>query len=140
MTLEQATKLIKSCADQMTARYGKTVFDEWAVVLLSDQKGRLLSYSGPRKEGFQKNFQADLGTLRAGLLQQEYAAGDFEFSRQGVGTSFEAFIVLGGGAYLICNNTVQTMDAISKDPLWLSAQVPFAELSDKFRSDPLAVG
>jgi hypothetical protein len=31
------------------------------------------------------------------------------------------------------------MDAITKDPLWLGAQVPFVELSDKFRADPLAL-
>jgi hypothetical protein len=30
------------------------------------------------------------------------------------------------------------MDGIAKDPLWLGAQVPFAELSDKFRADPVA--
>ena len=29
------------------------------------------------------------------------------------------------------------MSSIAKDPLWLSAQVPFVEMSDKFRSDPL---
>jgi len=71
------------------------------------------------------------------LLAQKHAIGDFEFARHGVGTGFEAFIVLGDGLYLICNNTVQSMDGITKDPLWLSAQVPFAEMSDRFRSDPL---
>jgi len=29
------------------------------------------------------------------------------------------------------------MDSISKDPLWIAAQEPFVELSDKFRADPL---
>jgi hypothetical protein len=138
MTLNQASKLIKSCADQMNARYQKVVFDEWAIISLADQKGHLLAYIGPRKEGFQKNFLADAGSLRAGLLAPEHEAGDFEFARHGTGTSFESFMVLGKGLYLICNNTVQSMDAITKDPLWLGAQVPFVELSDKFRADPLA--
>jgi hypothetical protein len=31
------------------------------------------------------------------------------------------------------------MDGITKDPLWLSAQEPFVDLSEKFRSEPLAV-
>jgi hypothetical protein len=35
MTLEQATTCIKSCASQMDARYGKTVFDEWAMISLA---------------------------------------------------------------------------------------------------------
>ena len=137
MTLDQATKLIKSCAEQMDARYQKTVFDEWAIILLAGQKGHLLAYIGPRKEGFQKNFLTDAGPLRAGLLTKEQNAGDFEFARHGIGPAFEAFMVLGKGIYLICNNTVQSMDGITKDPLWLGAQVPFVELSDKVREDPV---
>ena len=140
MTLDLANKLIGSCADQMNARYGKVVFDEWAVISLTDNKGRLLTYYGPRKEGFQKNFLADAGPLRAGLLASEHDPGDFDFARHGVGTGFEAFMALGKGLYLICNNTVQSMDGISKDPRWINAQVPFAELSDQVRSDPVALG
>ena len=139
MTLEQATTLIRTCADQMNARYGKVVFDEWAVVNLADHKGRLLAYVGPRKDGFQEHFLEDAGPLRDGLLTSEYDPGDFEFSRHGVGTGFESFMVLGKGTYLICNNTVQSMDGIAKDPQWLGAQVPFVELSDRVRSDPVVL-
>jgi len=139
MTLDQATKLIESCAEQMNARYKKVVFDEWAIISLAGRKGRVLAYIGPRKEGFQQNFLTDVGALREGLLNQEYNVGDFEFARHGIGPAFESFMVVGSGAYLICNNTVQSMDTITKDPLWLGAQVPFVELSDKFRADPLAV-
>src|SRR6266581_6670850 len=114
MTFDQVNKQIKACAQQMDARYGKVVFDEWAIVSLADQKGRLLSYIGPRKDGFQKNFLNDAGSLRAGLLTKQYDPGDFEFSRHEVGTGFESFMVLGKGMYLICNNTVQSMDAITK--------------------------
>jgi hypothetical protein len=139
MKLDQATELIELCAEQMNARYQKTVFDEWAIISLAARKGRVLAYIGPRKEGFQKNFRTDVGALREGLLNDKYNVGDFEFARHGVGPAFEAFMVAGQGAYLICNNTVQSMDSITKDPLWLGAQVPFVELSDKFRADPLAV-
>jgi hypothetical protein len=137
MTLEQAKESIKKCAEQMQARYGKVVFDEWALVYLAENKGRLLAYMGPRKEGFKQNFLDDAGVLRAGLLAPGHNPGDYDFARHGVGTGFEAFMVVGEGIYLICNNTVQSMDAITKDPLWLSAQVPFVELSDKFRDAPL---
>jgi hypothetical protein len=139
MTVDQATRLIKSCAEQMDARYRKTVFDEWAIVSLGENKGRLLAYIGPRKGGFQKNFLTDAGPLRAGLLTQECEVGDFEFARHGVGTGFEAFMVLGKSVFLICTNTVQSMDAIARDPLWLSAQVPFVELSDQFRAEAVTV-
>ena len=139
MRLDQATELIKSCAEQMNARYKKVVFDEWAILSLADHKGRVLAYSGPRKAAFRKNFLTDVGSLREGLLNGAYSAGDFEFTRHGVGPAFESFMVVGQGTYLICNNTVQSMDSITKDPLWLGAQVPFVELSDKFRADPLAL-
>jgi hypothetical protein len=138
MTLDQADKLITTCADQMNAHYGKVVFDEWAIISLTDKKGRLLSYHGPRKDGFQKNFLDDAGALRASLLTKNHDPGDFDFSRHGVGTNFESFMALGNGVYLICNNTVQSMDGITKDPHWINAQVPFVELSDKIRDNPLA--
>jgi hypothetical protein len=139
MIIDHALNLIKSCADQMNARYKKVVFDEWAIISRVDHKGRLLAYIGPRKAGFQENFLADAGALRAGLLSGQTSIGDFEFSRHGVGTGFESFMVLGEGIFLICNNTVQSMDAITQDPLWLAAQVPFVELGDKFRADPLVL-
>jgi hypothetical protein len=141
MTLNQATRLIKNCAEQMDARYKKTVFDEWAIIALTERSGRLLYYAGPRRAGFQTNFLSDAGSLRVGLLQDrdKNNPGDFEFTRESVGTGFESFMVLGDGIFLICNNTVQSMDAISKDPLWLGAQVPFVELSDRLREDPVVL-
>jgi len=137
MTLDEATKLIATCAAQMDARYKKTVFDEWAIISVADKRVRLLAYIGPRKEGFQKNFLADAGPLREGLAAEEQNIGDFEFARHGVGPAFESYMVLGKGICLICNNTVQSMDGITQDPLWLNAQVPFVELSDKVRDNPV---
>jgi hypothetical protein len=115
------------------------VFDEWAVISLAENKARVLHYTGPRNDDFLKNFVRDLGTLRAGLLGGQYGAGDFEFSRHGTGTGFESFMVLGQGLYLICNHTSQSMDAITKNPRWLGAQVPFVELAEKVRENPLSV-
>ena len=137
MQLEEAIKNIKTCADQMNARYGKIVFDEWAVVNFAKGKPALVHYMGPRLEGFQTNFANDAAGLRGSFLNQKYEVGDFEFTRHGVGTSFESFLVIGEGTFLICNNTTKSMDTITEDPLWLGAQVPFVEMSDRFRSDPL---
>ena len=122
----------------MNDRYGKVVFDEWAIVSLAQNKGRILAYIGPRNDDFLKNFANDLGGLRSELLNAKYHTGDFEFARHAVGTSFEAFMVLGDGVYLICNNTQRSMNDIAKDPRWLNAQVPFAELSETVRANPLA--
>ena len=139
MTLEEIGRQVKTCAEQMNSRYGSTVFDEWAVVSLAENKARVLHYTGPRNDDFLKNFVRDLGSLRAELLNGSYGAGDFEFSRHATGTCFESFMVLGQGIYLICNHTGASMDAIAKNPRWLGAQVPFVELAEKVRANPLAV-
>jgi len=139
MTLDEVNNLIKVCSGQMDNCYGKSVFDEWAVISLIENKARVLAYVGPRNEDFLKNFANDLGTLRAELLDADYGVGDFAFARQGAGTQFEAFMVLGIAIYLICNNTNESMDTIAKNPKWLNAQVPFAELGDKLRMDPLMI-
>jgi hypothetical protein len=138
MTLDEASRLIGACAGQMNDRYGKVVFDEWAVVSLIRHKAKILTYTGPRNDDFLKHFAEDLGALRAELLNSKYSVGDFEFARHGVGTGFESFMVLGEGLYLICNNTLSSMNDIARNPRWLDAQVPFVELSDKFRASPLA--
>jgi hypothetical protein len=139
MTLDDLAAKIKNCALQMNARYGDTVFDEWAVVSLAENKARVLFYTGPRNDEFLQNFVADLGPLRTELHNQKYGVGDFEFSRHGVGTRIEAFMVLGVGHYLICNNTQNSMDGIAKNPRWLDAQVPFVELAEVVCSSPLLI-
>lgn len=139
MTLEQANQHIKQCAERMDAAYHGVVFDEWALVSFMERRGTLLSYTGPRREDFQKNFASDIKDLRVELLSNTHGIGDFEFARHGVGTKVEAFLIAGMGIYLICNHTSRSMDEITKSPLWLNAQIPFVELSDMFRADRVAV-
>ena len=139
MTLDEVCKLITQCAEQMNSRYGFVVFDEWAVISLLDNKARVLAYRGPRNDDFLQNFVRDLGALRAGLRGGDYGPGDFEFNRHGTGTGYEAFLVVGQGYYVICNNTSESMESIAKNPRWLGAQVPFVEFAEKVRQDPLIV-
>jgi len=139
MILDEIARQIKVCAEQMNSRYGFVVFDEWAVISLAENKARVLFYIGSRNDDFLKNFVRDLGSLRADLQGGQYGPGDFEFSRHGTGTGIESFMVLGQGLYLICNNTAESMDSITKNPRWLAAQVPFAELADRVRANPLGV-
>jgi len=137
MTLDEAIKLVKGCASQMNDVYEDVVFDEWTIVLLAEKKGKILSYIGPRRDDFQKNFLSDVEALRSELLSLKHGSGDFEFSRHGGGTRLDAFMVLGDGIYMICNNTAQSMNEITKNTRWFSAQVPFVDLSEKFRSNPV---
>lgn len=131
MNFSEVMQAIRTCATQMDAHYGQTVFDEWVVVSLEEPQARVLGYIGPRHEAFAKNFTSDLGGLRLSLLNGKHQVGDFEFARHAVGTNFEAFMALGDGRYLICNNTQSSMEEIAKNPRWLTAQVPFADLSER---------
>jgi hypothetical protein len=137
MTLDELDDQIQACATLMNSRYGSVVFDEWAIVSLAKNQARVLLYTGPRNDDFLKNFVRDLGSLRQELLGGSYGPGDFEFSRHGIGTGIEAFLSLGSNVYLLCNHTQKTMDVITKNPRWLSAQVPFVEFAEKVRSNPL---
>ena len=137
MKLEEAIVVIEKYSERMNVLYGSVVFDEWAIVLLVDGTGNIRAYSGPRKENFQASFSADIETLKTELLAMKHLAGDFEFARHGSGTRFDAFMVLGEGLFLICNNTTQSIDGITEDPRWFGAQVPFAELAERFRAGPL---
>lgn len=140
MTLETAWKSILHCAEEMNVRYRDTVFDELAIVSIGDSQTKTLSYQGPRREEFANSFPRDSAGLRKTVRQggQRYEAGDFEFDHTGSGTGFEAFMLLGKGLCLICNNTAMSMDGISKNPRWLEAQVPFVELSDIIRGNPIS--
>src|SRR3954452_25041027 len=132
MTLSQALDAVKRCSENMNARYGKTVFDEWAIVSLQRGKERIVAYQGPRKEHFQKNFSNDLGGMRAEVLTTKHQPGHFDFARHEAGTGFEAFVCAGDELYLICNNTRASMNDIAKDTRWLEAQKVFLELTDQF--------
>jgi hypothetical protein len=139
MTLDEANLHIKTCAEQMNSRYGSVVFDEWAIVSLRQHHARIVAYTGPRNDVFLQNFAKDLGALRADLVDPKYSVGDFEFARHGVGTGFEAFMVLGPELYLICNHTSRTMAEIVAEAKWLNAQIPFAELSNKVQGSALSL-
>jgi hypothetical protein len=139
MTLLQALDLVKTTSENMNACYGKVVFDEWAIVSLKQGKERIVSYQGPRKEHFQKNFVNDLGTLRTEVLTTKHQPGHFDFARHEAGTGFEAFVCVGDELYLICNNTQASMDDITRDARWLEAQKAFAALTDTFQAEPLVV-
>ena len=137
MTLEEAISAVRAYVQRINELYQKTAFDEWVLVAILGAKGRILHYEGSRKEGFQKNFARDVQSVAGELCKPEQNVGDFSFARHAIGTHCDAVMVVGDGVFLLCNHTESSMSAISRDPLWLSAQVPFVEMSEQFRSDPL---
>ncbi|HTX65313.1 MAG TPA: hypothetical protein VMD31_06060 [Opitutaceae bacterium] len=138
MKLEPAKAAITAALGRMNALYQKTVFDEWVLVSLQDERGSLLAYHGPRPENYRRHFAEDIAPLRAEMTGKRLAVGDFEFAPEAAGTGFDACIRTGEAAYLLCNHTGRSMAEIRADPRWLQAQKAFVELGDKFRRDPLA--
>ena len=138
MNLAEARSAITLALGRMTALYHTPVFDEWVLFNLTTNQNVILGYEGPRAESYQRKFKEDIGPLSAELNQRKMAVGDFAFAPDAKGTGFDACIRLGPAGYLFCNNTTKSMTDIRQNPQWLAAQKPFADLSEKFRDDPLA--
>lgn len=137
MNLDTARTAVIGTLGRMNKLFNKPVFDEWVLVKLATEQGAILAYSGPRAETYQRVFKDDIVLLRAELESRHLAVGDFAFVAAAAGTRFDSCIKLGPAAYLFCNNTTRDMADIRQDPLWLEAQVPFVQLSQRFVTDPL---
>jgi hypothetical protein len=137
MNLEDARSAIILALGRMNALYRQTVFDEWVLVKLASEQGAILAYHGPRAETYQGRFKEDIVPLRVELEERRMAVGDFAFVPDAVSTRFDACVRLGPASYLFCNNIGKSMADIRQDPLWLEAQKPFVQLSERFRKDPL---
>ncbi len=137
MNLADARTAVILAFGKMNSLYGDVVFDEWVIVKLASEGGAILAYDGPRAASYQSRFKSDVAPLRTEMEQRILSVGDFEFIAKGDGTHYDACIRLGPGSFLFCNHTKKSMAEIRQEPLWLAAQKPFAELSGKFRKDPL---
>ena len=138
MDLETARRNIEVAVDRMRACYLQPVFDEWAILSLSPKGGGILAYQGPRPDLFRRNVREDAEPLRAVAAGVDFSEGDIEFVPDAADTRYDAFMKVGPTSYVILNHTVKTMTEIRRDAKWLGAQSVLFELSEKFRSDPLA--
>lgn len=136
MQWNEAINLIQSCGTRMAALYGSSVFDEWAVLKVNGSAS-VGYYMGPRPSEFLANLPRDSAALVREASDRHYSPGEFEFARDAAGTAYDAFLVLGGGCILVCNNVRLSMTEIRQSPAWLKAQVPFVEMTERFRADPL---
>jgi hypothetical protein len=134
-----AFEKIRTACVRMDAFYGRTVFDEWAVLSIEAAKISVLAYEGPRAETFARDLHKDLVQLRNDTEGERRDAGAFGFTRGANGQAIDAYIVLGPSVYLICNNTDESVSELALDPHWRKAQVPFAELAELFRHHPVAL-
>lgn len=140
MKWTDAAPRIEKTLAQMNSLYGETLFDEWAVVRLDVRPFEVLAYHGGRAEEFKTALPRDAAPLLQEAADRKLGPGDFEFARFASGSRHDAGMVLGGGAYLLCNNTTRNMLQLRESPLWISAQRPWVALSEQFRTDPVALG
>jgi hypothetical protein len=123
----------------MRAARRQPLFDEWAILTMSAKSGGVNAYQGPRAELFLRNLQSDAEPLRKRAAGKQFAEADIEFSDEGTGTKYDAFMKIGATSYLVLNHTEKTMVDIRADEKWLAAQAVLFELSEKFRADPLEI-
>lgn len=137
MTPSLAFDKIRTAFVRMDAFYGRTVFDEWAVLGVDGARISVLAYEGPRAQTFAEQLRGDLVQLQRDNERERRDAGAFGFSRGAEGTAIDAYIVLGPNMYLVCNNTKESIADLALDPHWRQAQVPFADLAEVFRHHPV---
>lgn len=130
---------IRTAFVRMDTFYGRTVFDEWAVLSTDGPRFSVLAYEGPRAATFESEVRADIRQLQVETEGDRREPGAFGFARGAEGAAIDAYIVLGPSLFLLCNNTVEAMQELTLDPQWRQAQVPFAELAEVFRHHPVAV-
>lgn len=138
MKRSDAIKLIDERLCGLDNAYGRPVFDEWAVV---STDGRLVfHYCGQREDSFSIDLADNLVSLRTEIQKDSrvpQTGGEFGFTVDGHGAAFDAYVCLGQGTYLICNNSRKSMPQITADPNWLKAQGIFLNLAAAFASNPL---
>ena len=137
MDFDTAISNISSTMAALQSSYGSAVFDEWAIIILTETSWRVACYTGPRPDGFRGQLPEDLRPLAETAKTKSHAIGDFEFVTDAPGTSHDAMMRIGPSAFLVCNNTRTAMTAIRTNPRWLAAQKSFVALSHTFHSDPL---
>ena len=137
MTADELKNRTHRTFARMNEIYGCPVFNEWALVIVSKGKGQVIHYEGPRPDDFGISFPKDAASLRDELEGRRYFPGEFEFTADGHGTLFDAFVKVSDNAYLVCNNTQVSMSRIRENGQWLKAQVPFADLCAKISESPM---
>ncbi|TVP75261.1 MAG: hypothetical protein EA353_14255 [Puniceicoccaceae bacterium] len=140
MNLNDAVAQIQRSCSKMQRLYGRTVFDEFAIIGIERSQLKSLYYEGPREAVFMASFADDSLALRKELRdggRQE--AGAFNFTREAEGSGIDAYICLGQDLYLFCNHTEKSMKDISEDPAWLDTQGCFLNLAQAFAVDPLEI-
>lgn len=138
MDLETAVSRIRLSFTKMNEAYQRPVFDEFAIIAFTDPAVKLQFYDGPNPDSFNETYADKTILIRRELVNEKTeTGGEFGFTREAEGDSFDAYICLGPRLYLFCNNTEKAMDEVTRDPRWLAAQSEFLNLSQYFAANPI---
>jgi hypothetical protein len=141
MNLESAITRIRKSFTKLNEAYGRPVFDEIAIVQTSEATTLSLKYyEGAREAEFLNELMEDSVALRNDVGDtRNNLGGEFGFTREGGGEGIDAYICLGPRVFLLCNNTKQSMEEVTRDARWLTAQSEFLNASQYFAVDPLVL-
>lgn len=139
MKLDAALTRIEQSFAKMNEAYRRPVFDELLVVSRAGGEVALLNYEGPREDSIMDSLMDETVALRQSGSHLNTTPGEFDFTREGVGSDFDAYICLGEDLFLLCNNTEKSMEEVTADSNWLAAQGEFLNASQWFAVDPLEV-
>ncbi len=141
MNLKSVIARIQKSFKKMNEAYGRPVFDELAIVQVTDVSTLSLHYyEGAREAEFLNEMMEDSVALRNDVGDtRNNLGGEFGFTREGGGEGIDAYICLGPRIFLLCNNTAQSMEEVTKDGRWLQAQGEFLNASQYFVVDPLEI-
>lgn len=139
MNLEAALSQISKSFAKMNEAYQRPVFDELLVVSRAGGEVKILNYEGPREDTIKDTVFDETVALRQSGSHLNTSPGEFDFTRDGVGSDFDAYICLGQDIFLLCNNTVKSMEEVTADGNWLAAQGEFLNATQWFAADPLVV-
>lgn len=123
----------------MNETYRRPVFDEYLIVEAAKDGAKVHAYVGPREDSILDSIADETTALREAGSHINSTPGQFDFTREGVGSDFDAYICLGEQLYLLCNNTEKSMEEVTADPNWLAAQGVFLNVSQYFAVDALTV-
>ena len=139
MNLESAVARIQKSFAKLNEAYGRPVFDELAIIQVSGETTLSLHYyEGEREAEFLNEVLEDSVALRNDVGDtRNNLGGEFGFTREGGGEGIDAYICLGPRTFLLCNNTNQSMEEVTRDARWLKAQSEFLNASQYFAVDPL---
>lgn len=140
MKKSEAVERIGLALSKMAEVLGEAAFDEWMLVKRLSKGWQVLNYTGEREAAFKKEFTTDIAAMKETVLDfSKTYVGDSDFSYEGHGSGFDAYICVGDGIFLFLNNIQKSTSEITNSPKWKRAQIHYATLLEAFAADKLVI-